>query len=84
MSPAVPPPVPLPAPVPLGPAVPLPVVAVDPPPDPEPLDPELPTVLLDEPEFGLFDSLARIWSAWVMKFCQMIAGYVPPSTGAPL
>ena len=29
-------------------------------------------------------SVARICSAWAMKLCQMIAGYVPPSTGAPL
>ncbi len=29
-------------------------------------------------------SLARIWSAWVMKLRQMIAGNVPPSTGWPL
>ena len=29
-------------------------------------------------------SLAVIWSAWTMKSCQMIAGKVPPSTGAPL
>ena len=29
-------------------------------------------------------SLARIWSAWTMKFFQISAGKVPPSTGAPL
>jgi hypothetical protein len=49
-------------------------------------DPVVSVVVLEVVLVLLFDgfSAARICSAWTMKLRQMIAGYVPPSTGAPL
>jgi hypothetical protein len=62
------------------------VVALPVPPVAPELRPEEPEALLVVvfvcPLWGC--SVARIWIACVMKSCQMIAGYVPPSTGPPL
>jgi hypothetical protein len=49
-------------------------------------DPVVSVVVLEVVLVLFFDgfSAARICSAWTMKLRQMMAGYVPPSTGAPL